>query len=121
MAVDVAGDENIRDLTNDEAVFGLRGKWCFPTPLRGKVASAQHFPHRFNGVSVGDGSQASNEVVNGFPMVGQQADSMEGEVARISNERGGVVVLLDVLLKGGLRFCWSNCICLLYTSPSPRD
>lgn len=110
MAVDVAGDENIRDLTNDEAVFGLRGKWCFPTPLRGKVASAQHFPHRFNRVSVGDGSQASNEVVNGFPMIGQQADTMEGEVARISNERGGVVVLLDVLLKGGLRFCWSNCI-----------
>ena len=110
MAVDVTGDENIRDLTNNETVFGLWGKWCFPTPLGGKMASAQHFTHRLNRISVSDGSQASNEIVNGFPMVGQQADTMEGKVARVSNECGGVVVLLDVLLKGGLGFCWSNCI-----------
>ena len=69
MAVDVTGDENIRDLTNNETVFGLWGKWRFTTPLRGKMASAQHFTHRFNRISVGDGSQASNEIVYGFPMV----------------------------------------------------
>ena len=72
------------------------------------MASAQHFSHRFDRVSVGDGSQAGDKVVDGFPVIGQKADAVEGKIARVSNERGRVVVLLDVFLKGGLGFSWPH-------------
>ena len=110
MPVYVAGDKNIRDVSNDEPVLWFGGKWCFTTPLWGQMASPQHFSHRFNRVSVGDGSQSCHEVINGFPMVGKHADTVERKVARVPNEGGRVVVLLNVFLKGGLGFSWSNCI-----------
>jgi len=72
------------------------------------MSPTEHFSHGFHGVGVGDGSQARYEVVDGLPVVGQQPHTVEREITRVTNKRGGVVVVLDVLFKGGLGLSGPN-------------
>ena len=86
VTVNVAGHENVGHLANHQTVFGFGRKGRLPTPLRRQMTTSQHLPHRFDGVGVGDGSKASDEVVDGFPVVGQQPHAVKREIAGVSNK-----------------------------------
>ncbi len=69
VAVDVAGDEDVGDFTDDQTVLGFRRERCLSTPLRSKMATAEHFSHRLDRFGIRDGFQPGYEIIDGFSMI----------------------------------------------------
>ena len=84
--MDVAGRKDVRDLVDDQMVFGLGRDRRLAAVDRGEVAHAEHRLHRVERTRVTHPGDRGHEVVHAPAMVREDADPFEGEERGIPRE-----------------------------------
>src|SRR5437773_5221723 len=84
--MDVAGRKDVRDLVDDQMVFGLGRDRRLAAVDRGEVAHAEHRLHRVERTRVTHPGDRGHEVVRAPAMLREDADPFEGEERGIARE-----------------------------------